>query len=98
MVLLPLPHAVPRGIITRHVVPGPRSVCEEDMAKKKAAPKADPPEASGAISIINLKGSPAYREWLSGVSKKTHIPVASIVRLALVDWASKNGHLVPPER
>jgi hypothetical protein len=68
------------------------------MARKKEAP-APPPKASrGFVSIINLKGSAAYRDWLSGLSKKTHIPAAMIVRLALADWAKQNGHASPPEK
>jgi hypothetical protein len=49
-------------------------------------------------SIINLKGSDAYQEWLAGLSKRTHIPIATIVRLALADWAAKGGHPAGPEK
>jgi hypothetical protein len=48
-------------------------------------------------SIINLKGSPAYAEWLEGLHRKTHIPKATIFRLALAEWAEKHGHAEPPE-
>jgi hypothetical protein len=66
------------------------------MAKKKGGARVA--ERPGQTSIINLKGTGQYREWLSGVSRKTHIPAASIVRLALADWAAKNGHPSPPEK
>jgi hypothetical protein len=71
------------------------------MAKKKAAepPKPEPvAEAKGQVSIITLKGSDAYRDWLAAESKRTHIPAASIVRLGLALWASQNGGRTPPEK
>lgn len=55
-------------------------------------------DGKGQASVINLKGTDQYRDWLSGVSKKTRIPAASIVRLALEEWASKYGHSTPPEK
>lgn len=66
------------------------------MAKKKPAVKVV--ERSSQTSVINLKGTGDYRDWLAGISKKTHIPAASIVRLALGEWASKHGHPAPPEK
>jgi hypothetical protein len=68
------------------------------MARKKVVPAPAPETSGGFVSIINLKGSAAYRGWLSGLSKKTHIPAAAIVRLALAEWASRNGHPSPPEK
>ena len=67
------------------------------MAKKKPA---EPVEVrtTKQTSVINLKGSDDYRDWLSGVSKKTHIPAASIVRLALAEWAFTYGHKAPPSK
>lgn len=50
------------------------------------------------ISIINLKGTAEYRDWLAAESKRTHIPAASIVRLGLALWASQNGGKTPPEK
>ena len=68
------------------------------MARKKQAPAPPPKAGRDFVSIINLKGSEAYRDWLAGISKKTHIPAAVIVRLALGDWAAENGHPSPPEK
>jgi hypothetical protein len=69
------------------------------MAKKKAEPVAtDAVEAKGQVSIITLKGTSAYRDWLAGESKRTHIPAASLVRLGLAMWAEKNGGKTPPEK
>lgn len=70
------------------------------MAKKKPVPVAAPepePDASGRrVTVINLKGSPELRDWLSGVSDETLIPAAAITRAALRLWAEKNGHPAPP--
>jgi hypothetical protein len=68
------------------------------MPKQKAVAKPSTEPDRSQVSVINLKGTGPYRDWLSSVSKKTHIPAASIVRLALADWASKNAHQPPPER
>jgi hypothetical protein len=66
------------------------------MAKKKApAAKSEPAEER--VVIIHLKGSPAYAEWLDQVHKTTHIAKATLFRLAMSEWARKNGHPAPPE-
>ncbi len=67
------------------------------MAKKQTSRPA--PSSDGEfVSVINLKGSVSLKEWLSGISKKTHIPAAAIVRLGLGEWAKKHGHEAPPEK
>jgi hypothetical protein len=63
------------------------------MAKKKAPPKA----AVERVSVLNLKGSPEYREWLSTISKKSLIPVAAIIRDSVANWAEARGYPKPPE-
>lgn len=68
------------------------------MARPKKTDKAPPPEERGEReTVIHMKGSPEYVDWLESVHKATHIPKVQIVRLALVDWAKKNGHKSPPE-
>lgn len=74
---------------------------EGHMAKKQApAPKAEPvpAEGKGQVSIITLKGTAAYRDWLAAESKRTHIPSSTLVRLGLAMWAEKNGGKTPPEK
>jgi hypothetical protein len=44
-----------------------------------------------------MKGSADYVDWLDGVHRKTHIPKVQIFRLAVAEWAERNGHPVPPE-
>lgn len=68
------------------------------MAKQKRPPAPPPKASTGQISIINLKGTAAYRDWLAAESKRTHIPAATIVRLGLKAWAEQNGGKTPPEK
>ena len=69
------------------------------MARPKAKTKAAPPPPSELerATIINMKGSPEYADWLDGVHRKTYIAKVKILRLALALWAEKNGHPAPPE-
>jgi hypothetical protein len=48
-------------------------------------------------NVIVLKGSRQYVDWFNSLHEKTHIPKATIVRLALAEWAKKQGHATPPE-
>jgi hypothetical protein len=67
------------------------------MAKSKPKPAPPPAAAVERVPVLNLKGSPAYRDWLAAMSKQTMIPVASIVRDALGKWAESRGFPEPPE-
>lgn len=65
-----------------------------EMAKPKGRPKGKTPAPVPRITIINLKGTEAQAEWLEAIHRKTYISKTVIVRLALNEWAEKNGH--PP--
>ena len=61
------------------------------------------PEAVEAIepqraSIIQLKGTPEYARWLDDLHRATHIPKATLFRIALAEWATNRSHPEPPER
>ncbi len=60
-------------------------------------PPAPPEDTDDRVAIINLKGSRQYADWLDEANKKTHIAKATIVRLAIKDWAKNNGLVPPPE-
>ena len=64
-------------------------------AKKKTG--APPPSELERETIVNMKGSPEYADWLEGVHRKTYISKVQIVRLALAEWAERHGHPAPPE-
>jgi hypothetical protein len=63
------------------------------MAKKKTptAPEKTPVSTQPQKSVINLKGTDEQREWMAKLSRKTHIPAATITRLALDMWGQANG-------
>lgn len=48
-------------------------------------------------TIINIKGSPEYANFVDLVNRKTHIPKAAMFRLAFADWCERNGHGTPPD-
>lgn len=65
--------------------------------KKEAEAKAEATSPDDRVAIIHLKGSRQYAAWLEAAYRKTHIAKASIVRLALAEWAARNGVEPPPE-
>lgn len=68
------------------------------MAKKKGPGRPPLPAKDAAReTVIHMKGSPEYVQWLDDAHKKTHIPKVQIFRLALQVWATKNGLESPPE-
>jgi len=67
------------------------------MAKKSAKPPEKPSSEVVRLSVLNLKGSPEYRDWLSSLSEQSLIPTATIVRDALAKWAKDRGYAAPPK-
>lgn len=66
------------------------------MAKVKA--KVTPP-VSKQISIVVLKGSAAYRDWLGRLTEYSRMPGAVLIDRALMEWAERNGfNEKPPHR
>jgi hypothetical protein len=63
----------------------------EAMAKAKGRPKKGDSSQLARFTVINLKGSEDQVEWLESVHRKTHLPKAVIIRLALSQWGEKNG-------
>lgn len=62
------------------------------MAKKSAPPPE--PTSPGRVSVIHLQGPAEERDWLTLANKRTHLPKATIVRLALKAWGAGKG--LPP--
>lgn len=65
------------------------------MARKKTPP---PPKSPERVSVVHLLGTVEERNWLTVLHESTHIPKATIVRLALTDWAKSKGLAAPPKR
>jgi hypothetical protein len=63
---------------------------EEQMAKKKAVP---PPR----VTLINLKGTRAEKDFLDRLSRITGVPISEIARRGMARWAVEDGRLAPPE-
>lgn len=69
----------------------------EKATKAKATKAKAPAEPSPErLSVLNLKGSPEFRDWLNEASEKTRIPIATIVRDSLGMWAESRGLSKPP--
>lgn len=49
------------------------------------------------LCVILLKGTPSYRDWLSVIQRKTRITKSEFARLAIEEWAERNGYPVPPQ-
>jgi hypothetical protein len=62
--------------------------------KRAPAPSEDRSERE---TVIHMKGSGDYVAWLDYLHRKTHIPKVQIFRLAIAEWAERNGHSAPPE-
>lgn len=71
------------------------------MGKKAAKPGSEKQTQGDVdddtrVAAVVLKGSREYRDWLTGMSRTTLIPVAAIVRDALSKWAADKGFSPPP--
>ena len=74
-------------------------------ARKVGRPKAGekPKRASAKAreidreSILYMKGSAEYFDFLDQIYRKTGIPKVTIFRFAFKEWCERNGHGTPPE-
>lgn len=66
------------------------------MAKKKPGRPKMGPEPKR--TVVNLKGSPAWGDWLGEISERTMIPASKLIEVAMKEWAERNGHPAPPKR
>ena len=68
------------------------------MAKKKTVP-AKPAEPGPRRTVLTIKGTDAWREWLEGLGKHLRTPTSTIVDHALVRYAKEVGYTnEAPER
>ena len=65
--------------------------------RKRPGKPSGEPGKDDRSNVIVLKGSPEYVKWFDDLHEKTHIAKATMVRLALAEWAKKQGHTDPPE-
>jgi fructoselysine-6-P-deglycase FrlB-like protein len=63
-----------------------------DMPKPKSKPEPPPPAAKeDRTTIMVFKGSPYYQDWLHRLARHSRQSAATVVDLALVDYARKVG-------
>jgi hypothetical protein len=62
-----------------------------------AGPSGDGP-AVPRRTIIAIKGTKEWGEWLATASKASGVPAAVLVEVALAEWASRHGFTAPPGR
>jgi hypothetical protein len=69
------------------------------VGRPKKGKRADraPGEGEDRETIIHMKGSAEYNDFLDAVHRKTHIPKVQQFRIAYAEWCERNGHGVPPE-
>jgi hypothetical protein len=60
-----------------------------EMAKKRKKP--EPAAEAERVSLINLKGTSEERAFLRDLSRKTGVPIATIVRRGAALWAASRG-------
>ena len=67
------------------------------MAKK--AEKADVPKEPGRVTIIGLKGTPAFAAWVDRLHQHLRLPLPTLFEHALIELAKSRGfEEEPPQR
>lgn len=64
---------------------------------KQGAKKPDVRSSDERLGVIHIKGTVEYSKWLDKLHQATHIPKAVLFRIAIAEWALRNGHPAPPE-
>jgi hypothetical protein len=49
-------------------------------------------------TIVLMKGNEQYSKWFEQLSQATRIPRATLVDVALAEWAERHGFRAPPVR
>jgi hypothetical protein len=79
---------------------GATTVGRPKKGERKAGRGSKDPNSAGAEdreTIVFVKGSSAYFDFVDDVHKKTFIPKAQLFRIAFREWCERNGHGTPPE-
>lgn len=62
------------------------------MAKKKTSgAKVPDPEPGPRRSVLQMKGTEAWKEWLDRLAKHLRMPTSAVVDNALVEYAKSRG-------
>jgi hypothetical protein len=71
------------------------------MAKKRATAtgKSQASDSVRRTTVVTIKGTDEWKDWLNGLSDHLRIPTSTVVDLALVLYARENGYRKdPPKR
>jgi hypothetical protein len=70
------------------------------MAKRKAeTPPPDEPDKDDRATILNLKGTREYKDWLDSLSDFSHMPAATLFDVAIAEYSKRVGFPRPaPKR
>ena len=69
---------------------------ERPMARKTGKTKAAQFEDE-RVTLLNLKGTPAERDLLAEVSRKTGVPLTTIARRGIAMWIASQAKMKAPE-
>ena len=71
----------------------PIGVLDRPMAKKK------PMKAEKKITVVSLKGTPEWRDWLQEGAEQCRTDVAKLMDAAVIEYLVKRGFTKsPPKR
>jgi len=93
--------AAPDGGAT---APGPDPFGTSALSGFYESPTVDEDEAAGAgpaaarRTVVAVKGTREWGEWLASASKVTGMPAAALIEVALAEWATRHGFTPPPAR
>ncbi len=62
-------------------------------------PPAKPGERDKRMTVMTIKGTVEWKEWLDRLSDFSRLPSTVLIDVALADWAKQRGFLEsPPKR
>jgi hypothetical protein len=70
---------------------------ESPTVDAAAGPSPEGPAVSRR-TIIAIKGTKEWGDWLASASKVSGVPAAVLVEVALAEWAARHGYTAPPGR
>jgi hypothetical protein len=88
-----------RGWSSRPTGPSSHSSVVNPMVKPKRE-EPGPPRRSGPIreTVVALKGSTEWKEWLDGFSIHCRLGLADTMEQSLLYYAEERGYKAPPKR
>lgn len=70
----------------------------QTMARPKKRAVGRPKNLGPKPTLVSLRGSEEYREWLEGLANRSHLPMAILLEHALREYAERHGYEKPQPR